>query len=249
MEYASQPTQEGERPLKKLIFNAVEKEVERIVYFHTQGDDSSLWDIPEIKKTINALLPLGFDITDEFDNLFAEDNKLSPLELRTKLIELIINLSRQAYKKIEDSIGSSSFMAEIEKGILLRAYDDLWIDHLSAVEHLRRGIGLKGYAQHDPLVEYKREAFRLFNELNALIDKQVAYAIFKIQIAQESALQYLATTTQDNNEMILNTEEKKTEEKPELKKLSPEQLKGVGRNDPCPCGSGKKFKKCHGANL
>ena len=100
----------------------------------------------------------------------------------------ILQLARGAYAKIEQSLGDSVRMADLEKSLLLDSIDMLWVEHLDATEIMRRGIGLQGYGQRDPLVEYKRESFRMFNELLATIDKQVANGI-SVQLAREMVQQ------------------------------------------------------------
>jgi preprotein translocase subunit SecA len=109
---------------------------------------------------------------------------------------------------------------------------------------VRRGIGLQGYGQRDPLVEYKREAFRLFNGLLSTIDKYAAMAIFKIQIAQE-----LVKESQQSSNLGRMTLSGPAKEGGDVVAASTEgeNMEKVGRNDLCPCGSGKKYKKCHGA--
>lgn len=251
LEDSAKATTEGERPLKKLILESVENEIERVAYFHTGGDDVTLWDLEEISKSVNALLPAEFNS----DNLMQEaekrlsDEKIDIISKRTNIIESLMELARSAYAKIEESVADPAMMSELEKGILLRAYDMLWIDHLEAIDHLRRGIGLQGYAQHDPLVEYKREAYRMFNELNALISKQVAQAIFKIPIAQRTALQFFKPRT--GGQPLIFSGAAKTSDQTSSSSVQTNtadpKFQDVGRNDPCPCGSGKKFKKCHGA--
>ncbi len=160
-----------------------------------------------------------------------------------------MKLANKAYKHIEDSVADQVMMGELEKGILLRAYDMLWVDHLDAIDHLRRGIGLQGYAQHDPLVEYKREAYRMFSELNALISKQVAHAIFKIPTAQRTALKYFKPRP-GGQPLVFSGAAKTSDQQSNTSSSSianDPKYKNVGRNDQCPCGSGKKFKRCHGA--
>jgi len=251
------PTVEGERLLKKRILEAVEQEIEQIVYFHTGSEDPSLWSDEEIAKAMNALLPAAFDVTSQLEKIETSGHgKQDMVAVRTKMIEVCVARAKDAYAKIEQDVGDIGIMAEIERGILLRTIDDLWIEHLDAIDHLRQGIGLQGYAQHDPLVEYKREAFRMFNELNALINRQVAHAIFKVQIARQAALRQFQMNTLGNQPLVFQGAAKTSEELESQSEVrSPEsgvnndpKYKDVGRNDPCPCGSGKKFKKCHGAN-
>ncbi len=259
LEEAAKPTTDGERPLKKRVLEAVEKEIEQIVYFHTGSDDPGLWSVEEVSKAMNGLLPAGFDVTAEISGIENEyAGKADLAAKRTAIIEQCVKKAHEAYAAIEESIGDKVFMGEIEKGVLLRAMDDLWIEHLDAVDHLRRGIGLQGYAQHDPLVEYKREAYRLYNELVSLINKQVAHAIFKVQIARSAAERFFQQSN-SGQPMIFSGAAKTSDELKQSEVGGQEagsrsaavekdpRFKDVGRNDPCPCGSGKKFKKCHGA--
>jgi preprotein translocase subunit SecA len=163
---------------------------------------------------------------------------------RTALIEALMQLARTAYSGIEERIGDPVRMAEVERMLLVQAIDMFWVEHLDAIDHLRRGIGLQGYGQRDPLVEYKREAFRLFNGLLSTIDKYAAMAIFKIQIAQE-----LVKESQQSSNLGRMTLSGPAKEGGDVVAASTEgeNMEKVGRNDLCPCGSGKKYKKCHGA--
>ncbi len=255
LEDAIKPTVEGERPLKKRVLEAVEKEIEQIVYFHTGSDDSGLWSVEDVAKALNGLLPAGFEVTEKLAGIESDyEGKADLAHKRTAIIEECVKKAHEAYTKIENDLGDSALMGEIEKGVLLRSMDDLWIEHLDAVDHLRRGIGLQGYAQHDPLVEYKREAYRLYNELVSLINKRVAHAVFKIQIARSAAPRFFQTTNA-NQPLVFQGAAKTAEDvaasqaasSQEAEKKEDIRFKDVGRNDPCPCGSGKKFKKCHGA--
>jgi preprotein translocase subunit SecA len=129
---------------------------------------------------------------------------------------------------------------------MLSVYDNLWTDHLDAIENLRQGIGLRGYGQRDPLVEYKNEAFRMFENLIAGIDDEIVHRIYKIQVQQAPVLQQpvdLITNTPDSE--ISNPIQKKTVK---TKTVSADPKAKLGRNDPCWCGSGKKYKKCHWPN-
>jgi len=119
------------------------------------------------------------------------------------------------------------------------------VDHLSAIDYLRTGIGLRGYGQHDPLVEYKKESYGMFQEFLHLIDRQVVYSIYKVGLATDIALSLMK-----QRGLKLSAPAKSASdggENPNLQ-LTPRTAEGdkVGRNDPCPCGSGKKYKKCCG---
>jgi len=250
LDESGKATEEGERQLKKYLIEAITNEIEQVIFFHTGGEDYTLWDLEEVSKAVNALLPAEFNSNKTIQAL-ESDIKTSKDDIptkRTKIIEAVMELAHKAYRHIEESVADEVMMGELEKGILLRAYDMLWVDHLEAIDHLRRGIGLQGYAQHDPLVEYKREAYRMFSELNALISKQVAHAIFKIPTAQRSALQHFRPRS-GGQPLIFSGAAKTSDQKSNSSSSSvtnDPKYKDVGRNDPCPCGSGKKFKKCHG---
>jgi preprotein translocase subunit SecA len=254
LELARQATHEGERPLKKMVFEAVEHEVEQLVLFHTAEENPDMWSMEEIENGIKALLPANADVSGKLSAVKTEhEGKADVAARRTALIEGIMQVAHNAYASIEQTVGDSVRMGEVEKSILLRATDTLWVEHLEAIDHLRR-IGLQGYGQRDPLVEYKREAFRLFNEMQALIDKQVANAIFRIQVAFDVAAQEMQKQFQNTfqTSAVTFTGPAKEGESTTASVSNPpsqqdERFKDVGRNDPCPCGSGKKFKKCHGA--
>ena len=131
-----------------------------------------------------------------------------------------------------------------ERMVMLQVVDAQWKDHLLAMDHLKEGIGLRGYSQRDPLVEYKRESFEMFE---AMMDR-----------VEDETLRYLflMRTPEEEEEMIRQYQQRKRREQREMQMVGagavekPQQVirrEKVGRNDPCPCGSGKKYKKCHGA--
>ena len=146
-------------------------------------------------------------------------------------------------------------MQTIERGIVLRSIDTLWVEHLTAMDKLRTGIGLQGYGQKDPLIEYKREAFNLFNQLLEAIRKQIVYSIFKVNLKRNTV-----ASGPKPGESQKVFEEQKQGYQPFQKQVAnrsqanpavsnkpiDETGKRIGRNDPCYCGSGKKYKKCHG---
>ncbi len=249
IEQAAARTQEGERETRKSVLQSVEGEIEQIVLFHTAAEDAESWDMQEIEKACTAIFPSSIDIKGRLEAVHTGlQGKQDIAAKRTKIIEGLMEVARQAYAEIEDKVGDSLRMAEIEKALLLHAIDMLWVEHLEAMDHLRHGIGLQGYGQRDPLVEYKRESYRLFNELLSVIDKQVAGNIFKIQIVRETAQQDMGSQLPGKKNLQLSGPTKDAL----AAAGSPAPIKQsdfdkAGRNDPCPCGSGKKFKKCHGA--
>ena len=173
-------------------------------------------------------------------------------------------LVKTNYEKITKLAGEAGInWRQVEKAVLIRSFDMLWMEHLEAMDHMRAGIGLRGYGQRDPLIEYKKEAYYLYNELNNLIQKQVAYSIFKVADLGNFAVPTLKQRPQNYiapaKTMDKNTGSfaafkqadsgKKQNDTVDLvhEKVKDAEGQKVGRNDPCPCGSGKKFKKCCGA--
>jgi len=156
----------------------------------------------------------------------------------SSLRETLSSDVRNVYEKKESEIGSE-MMRYIEKVIVLQVVDTQWKDHLLAIDYLKEGIGLRGYGQRDPLVEYKKEAFNMFVDMTDRISTEVLSRLFKIQIQKQEALK---RETSRQARVSYNRGESSSAVQ------TVRRTKKVGRNDPCPCGSGKKFKKCCGVN-
>ncbi len=146
---------------------------------------------------------------------------------------------RNAYHQKEQEIGVPVFRS-LEKWIVLQVIDAQWKDHLLGMDHLKEGIGLRGYAQRDPLVEYKKEAFEIFSELSGRISTETVTRLFKIQVQAEAERSVIQQTRRSPLRYNLGGDQGPAAPVVKGKK--------TGRNDPCPCGSGKKYKKCCGAN-
>jgi preprotein translocase subunit SecA len=134
-------------------------------------------------------------------------------------------------------------VVDLERQILLKINDGLWKDHLLSMDHLREGISLVGYAQKKPLDEYKRQAFDMFSDLMARISREAVSLFYKIQVGP-SPVRPIQETMPEQKMTMVHGESPDT--KPEELKPTPIQKVHIGRNDPCPCGSGKKYKQCHG---
>jgi preprotein translocase subunit SecA len=161
-------------------------------------------------------------------------------------ISFLANITHDIYDQRKKQLGKE-MMGQIERYVMLSVIDTLWMDHLDAVENLRGGIGLRGYGQRDPLVEYKNEAYAMFEQLIQAVDDEVVHRIYKIQMQQAPQPRPQNVTEQAAGESSgisetsgTNTGLNKTKSTADGKKL--------GRNDPCWCGSGKKYKKCHYPN-
>lgn len=149
---------------------------------------------------------------------------------------ILIDLSHKVYEAKETEIGSE-IMRELERVVLLRNVDEKWMDHIDAMSELRNGIGLRAYGQHDPVVEYKREGFDMFDEMINAIREDTVRMMFTVRLRsqEEPKREQVAKETATSSDGTLKKEPVKKKDKP-------------GRNDPCPCGSGLKYKKCCGKN-
>lgn len=261
LDLVAQPTQEGERPSKAKVLEMVQSEMETLVAYHTTGEDPSVWELDKLESLVKTIFPDTVQVADRLKVARQSiEGKEDVLAVRTELITKMLDLAKEAYLAVEEAVGDQVLMADIEKMVMLRSIDDLWIEHLETMDHLRKGVGLQGYGQRDPLVEYKKEAYRLFHEFLARINERVTRTVFRVQVARQVAQQehamMSAVPTQNiqlsgpEKEGVASSSLSASEEVREGDDLSGDfKLKDVGRNDGCPCGSGKKFKKCHGANL
>jgi preprotein translocase subunit SecA len=151
------------------------------------------------------------------------------------LKEALSGSLKEAYGKKEGDVGTE-FLRWLEKRVMLDMIDTQWKGHLLEMDHLKEGIGLRGYGQKDPLVEYKKEGFEMFMDMVGRIKMDTLDRLFKVQVVRQEAME----TRKKPQRIVLNRGEGDEARKPAKSENK------VGRNDPCPCGSGKKFKKCHG---
>ncbi|MCD4706034.1 preprotein translocase subunit SecA [bacterium] len=246
--------------LQEFILDMIENEIDQVVMFHTAAENTSDWNLKEIYQVSNTIFPLSAEKRIGLDKIpVKEQNGNHKIELRSKIIDYLTNLAKQDYEKMKQKIKEAGLdFKNIEKEVILRAIDNLWIEHLDAIDHLRSGIGLRGYGQRDPLVEYKKEAYKMFTELINLIQKQVVYSIYKVGLVQNFAPAVMNTDntwmnasqkTGDSDSFSTSAMAKETDNRNKdmvPKKIISKDGAKVGRNDLCPCGSGKKFKKCCG---
>jgi preprotein translocase subunit SecA len=224
-----------EEAQKDQILEDIENEIATLVAVSKQ--DGTL-DTGKITQEFATIIP--FDANSQ-EQLKAQ---LSQLHADAEAIEFLNRLSRDMYENREKQI-SPEIMRQIERWVTLSVIDNLWMDHLDAIDDLREGIGLRGYGQRDPLVEYKNEAYSMFERLMTTISSDVVHRIYKVQVqlppgaAQNKSVEL-------PKETILTKEAKRARTNEEAqKKPIVNATKQLGRNDPCWCGSGKKWKKCH----
>jgi preprotein translocase subunit SecA len=229
--------------------------METLVAYHTAGEDPSAWELDKLESLVKTIFPDTVPVADRLKVARQSiEGKEDVLAVRTELITKILDLTKEAYLAVEEAVGDQVLMTDIEKMVMLRSIDDLWIEHLETMDHLRKGVGLQGYGQRDPLVEYKKEAYRLFHEFLAHINERVTRTVFRVQVARQVAQQEHAMMSAVPTQNIqLSGPEKEVSASSVGEEVNPTatradiKLKDIGRNDVCPCGSGKKFKKCHGA--
>lgn len=206
-----------------------------------------MWDIPGLEAALKSDFDLDLPIAKWLD----EEQNLHEETLR----ERIIQLAQNKYLEKENIAGSEAFR-QFEKSVMLQTLDTLWKEHLAAMDYLRQGIHLRGYAQKDPKQEYKRESFNMFASMLDTLKYDVIGILSRVQIRsqeeveeaerqRQAEVEKLMAKQQANHESIGgmgNDEQSANSQQPVVRT----QAK-VGRNDPCPCGSGKKYKHCHGA--
>jgi preprotein translocase subunit SecA len=188
------------------------------------------WDIKGLQESVFKYFNFRLGTIDEatLDGLTLEG-----------LAQYIEDAAVEVYREKERLIGETE-IRNLERIVMLQAVDSLWKDHLLSMDHLKEGIGLRGYAQQNPLIVYKKEGFDMFQELIARIKDETLSIMFRIQIAEPEKINKL----QEKNEqkLIFSSGDESDNRKKPVKRNNTK----VGRNDPCPCGSGKKYKKCCG---
>jgi len=159
---------------------------------------------------------------------------------REKLREKVLTRAKEVYRKRESEFGNDA-LRYLERVIYLQTIDSLWKEHLLAMDHLKEGIGLRGYGQRNPLQEYQKEGYEMFTELISGLKEETIQKLFRVQIARPEEVTRFESV--QKKPLVLSHGAEEVEEKAQPVKR---ESKKIGRNDPCPCGSGKKYKKCHG---
>lgn len=214
--------------LKDKVYEMIEALLDEIVSIYCPEESyNEEWDLHGLRDALSRQFSISFDPNSAPEGITREVFK-----------ETILKDIQANYDKREKELGES-MMRYLEKVVMLQAIDTQWKDHLLAMDHLKEGIGLRGYGQKDPLVEYKKEGFDIFMEMVERIKAEVAERLFKIQIVKEEPLPERFVMKEASNIQI-NRGDGEGNTKTAVK------TKKVGRNEPCPCGSGKKYKKCHG---
>jgi preprotein translocase subunit SecA len=218
------------KSLKPSIEEMIQDKAEEIAYgFSDEKTHPEEWDWKGLKKAVFKQFNFRLDKID--------DDTMDGLT-REGLVQLIADSSLTVYNEKEASVGSEEFR-HLERIVMLQTVDNLWKDHLLSMDHLKEGIGLRGYAQQDPLIVYKKEGFELFQEMVSRIKEETLGILYRIQISEPQNIAELQKPKEQ--ELVFSSGDEPAKKNP-VKRAQ----KKVGRNAPCPCGSGKKYKKCCG---
>jgi len=223
---------------KEKIIGYLNGQIDNLVAFHAQGQEYE-WNIEEISESIKALSGL---------ELHSELIEISKSKDPFKLVEFIKEKISALYEAKEKELGTES-MKQLEKLVLLRTVDELWMGHIDAMEYLRDSVRLRAYGQRDPLVEYKTEGHKMFQQLTGAIEAEVANLIFKVGFVNQPK----KIDLKESRPNIVSGEETAIERESQSRQGQPAESEiKIGRNDPCPCGAThsdgrpKKYKHCHG---
>ncbi|WP_447885071.1 preprotein translocase subunit SecA [Serratia fonticola] len=200
-----------------------------------------MWDVKGLEERLKNDFDLDMPIAEWLD----KEPELHEETLR----ERIMAKAKEDYLRKEEVVGAE-MMRNFEKGVMLQTLDSLWKEHLAAMDYLRQGIHLRGYAQKDPKQEYKRESFNMFATMLESLKYEVISVLSKVQVRMPEEVEALELQRREEAERLARQQQLSHQEENALAVTDPNAPavaeRKVGRNDPCPCGSGKKYKQCHG---
>jgi preprotein translocase subunit SecA len=211
-----------------------------------EGASPAKWDL----DALSALVKDQFGLEVKFTGLSSSRKK----DARSAIEEQIFNVVEKAYRAKEAELGPDAdgvpLLRRWEQYIYLQAIDALWKDHLLSMDHLRQGISLRGYGQKDPKQEYKKEGYEAFSQMTWRVKSAVVGNVLRLQVVRQESAEEIERKRLALARRQRVTETHGAEADGDARAIKQEtvtrQTPRVGRNDPCPCGSGKKYKKCHG---
>ena len=220
--------------LKEQVVEMAQDLAEEIVSRYSDKElHPSEWDLGGLREGFYHQFNLRLDFpAGEEESLSAES-----------LLELAVQRVLQAYEDKETRF-SAPMLRQLEKIIMLQTIDMLWKDHLLNMDHLKEGIGLRGYGQKNPLQEYQKEGFDMFEDMVHRKEEDVVQKLFTVELARETVARDIEIEQPRPQRMVLSHGPEPLSTRPAGP--SKRESEKVGRNDPCPCGSGKKYKRCHG---
>jgi preprotein translocase subunit SecA len=217
--YAERKKILSQESMKEAVQKMIADEITALINAHLPGPHRDDWDLEALVDGLHAILPVQFSVE--------QLEKMARQEVENFALEVAEGLYEQ-----KEQEQTPEGMRQLERLVMLTTIDRQWVDHLTAIDDLREGIGLRAYGQRDPLVEYKNEAYNMFQGLLESIQRSIVHTIYHVGLhrAEESPRPQRVWTN------------KAEESAPEPARVA----RKIGRNDPCPCGSGKKYKRCCG---
>ncbi len=215
-----------EKDLNRTLMNMVKRTIERAVDAHTQLEQPE-WNLEAI--------------VDFAGNTLVHEDSITVKDLKDKdaqqIKDELYSRAEEIFNQKKEQLNSPEQLLEFEKVVILRVVDSKWTDHIDEMDQLRQSIGLRSYGQNNPLVEYQTEGYNMFENMIGAIEFEVTRLFMKAEIRQNV-----------QREQVAQGQPEQPEEE-QAQKQAPVHVEKVGRNDPCPCGSGKKYKNCHGKGL
>ncbi|MBF7994520.1 preprotein translocase subunit SecA [Rahnella laticis] len=201
-----------------------------------------MWDVQGLQDRLKQDFELEMPIAEWLD----KEPELHEETLRERIMEI----AKESYARKEEVVGAE-MMRNFEKGVMLQTLDSLWKEHLAAMDYLRQGIHLRGYAQKDPKQEYKRESFAMFAAMLESLKYEVVSVLSKVQVRMPEEIEAMEIQRREEAEHLARQQQLSHQDQQEIEvaeaaRLAASGERKVGRNDLCPCGSGKKYKQCHG---
>jgi preprotein translocase subunit SecA len=219
---------------RELVLDIVREQISTLVQSFASTKSSSEWERRAIVDALLFLFDSSFGIDDSFWDQVSDSKTLE---------DRIYTKAAERYDAREQEL-TSPVLRQLEQFIYLGSIDQLWKDHLLNMDHLKEGVGLRGYGQKDPLAEYKKEGFSLFKMMDEQVKTDVLTKLFRVQVSAPAEVEEIAPKKQQQMSFLHAASPSEATSVEPAKRNADK----VGRNDPCPCGSGKKYKKCHGVN-
>ncbi|HBO37493.1 MAG TPA: preprotein translocase subunit SecA [Pasteurellaceae bacterium] len=220
------------KAIRKDVFNQVIDQ-----YIPPQSLEEQ-WNVPGLEQRLKQDFALDLPI----QHWLEEDNSLHEDNLRERVLASAIEEYQQ-----KETLAGTDTMRNFEKGVMLQTLDELWKEHLSAMDHLRRGIHLRGYAQKDPKQEYKKESFQMFTEMLEGLKLSVITTLSRVQVRLPEEIEAAQQAREEAAAREMANMQYHSNEQDSGEQSAGRPAQKIGRNEPCPCGSGKKYKHCHGS--
>jgi len=226
--------------LREEVIEMAKEAAEEIVAEHaSEKDHPEEWDLEGLKNRLSGKYNLDISLDGNRNLRIGAKELTADTMVPDDILEAVDEELEKAYKKQEETVGEER-MRDLERYIMLNVLDGRWKDHLLNMDHLKDGVGFRGYAQKDPLNEYKREGHELFEEMIKGFKEEVSSILYRLKVEEGTEA---PVARQRREQQVI---EHHGEGDGSTTKTVKRTEKKVGRNDPCPCGSGKKYKKCHG---